>query len=296
MSGLTGSTEAAPAGEVALRPLGAGDLAGALGLSREAGWNQVEADWRLFLDLGAGYGLFAPDGALVGTACTLPYPPRAGWVSMVIVDDAWRRRGLGGRLLGVAIEALRATDLTPLLDATPLGRPLYLRLGFHDLWTFHRYVAEAPAPRGAGSEGGDVRPLAEGDWEAVIALDEAALGVRREALLRRQAARLPAAAWVAEGSGGLAGVLLGREGRTAAHLGPLVAGDPGVAAALLDAALARVPGPVQIDVLDTQQALQTHLEGLGFTSRRAFTRMALGEGDPLGLRPTLYAVAGPELG
>ena len=141
-----------------------------------------------------------------------------------------------------------------------------------------------------------MRPLEEGDWEAVVALDEAALGVRRAALLRRRAARLPAAAWVAEGDGGLAGVLLGREGRTAAHLGPLVAEDPAVATALLDAALRRVPGPVQIDVLDTQQALQTHLEGLGFTPRRAFTRMALGEGDPLGLRPTLYAVAGPELG
>ena len=283
-------------GEVILRPLAAEDVEAALALSVGAGWNQVAADWRVFLDLGEAFGLVAPGGALVGTACTLPYPPRVGWISMVIVDDAWRRRGLGSRLLDAAIEALRTAGLTPLLDATPLGRPLYLRLGFRDLWGFSRYAAEAPARRGAGSEGAGVRPLAEGDWEAVVALDEAALGVRREALLRRLAARLPAAAWVAEGRAGLRGFVLGREGRTASHLGPLVAGDPAVAAALLDAAFARVPGPMQVDVVDTQQVLQTHLEDLGFTSRRAFTRMALGEGDPLGRRPTLYAVAGPELG
>jgi hypothetical protein len=56
-----------------------------LALSAEAGWNQIEADWRLMLRLGRGLGVSAGDGRLVATAIMLPFERRFAWISMVLV-------------------------------------------------------------------------------------------------------------------------------------------------------------------------------------------------------------------
>ena len=53
-------------------PLAAADLDGARALVEEAGWNQVAADWRIFLDLGRGFAVRAPGGQLVFTTPVVP--------------------------------------------------------------------------------------------------------------------------------------------------------------------------------------------------------------------------------
>ena len=63
---------------------------------------------------------------------------------MMLVDPAYRGRGLGARLLERAMTALPPT-LPIRLDATPLGRPLYQRFGFEDEVVLSRHVADAPA-------------------------------------------------------------------------------------------------------------------------------------------------------
>ena len=81
------------AGKSSLTP---SELADAEALVREAGWNQVAADWRIFLELGTVYAARAGDGRVVATAATLPYGGRFAWISMVLVAGdiaaaAWRR-------------------------------------------------------------------------------------------------------------------------------------------------------------------------------------------------------------
>ena len=49
---------------VPIRPLGVADLDAVQNLSFEAGWNQVEADWRIFLELGHLYGVDGPAGTV----------------------------------------------------------------------------------------------------------------------------------------------------------------------------------------------------------------------------------------
>ena len=116
-------------------------------------------------------------------------------------------------------------------------------------------------------------------------------GASREVLLRSLAARLPQAAWVAEG-----GFLLGRDGHEACQLGPLVAQDAVTAKALLEAALARVPAPLYVDVADHAAGLRAWLESLGFAFQRPFTRMVHGAGGAPGDESKVMLVAGPELG
>ena len=63
---------------------------------REARWNQLAADWRIFLELGRVYAAHSADGRIVATTATLPYGGRFAWISMVLVAaniaaTAWRR-------------------------------------------------------------------------------------------------------------------------------------------------------------------------------------------------------------
>jgi len=271
-------------------------LPGCLALSRAANWNQNEADWRLMLEVGRGWGISLADGTLAATTIALPYGGFA-WVSMVLVLPSERRRGYATRLLRTALADLARHGQTPILDATPAGREVYVQEGFRDTWGFRRFQLDGPVT--ALERAAPVRPLRESDWPALLALDARAFGASRERLLRALAARLPAAALVAEENGALAGHLLGREGREARQLGPLVARSSGAARALLAEALARVPPPLYLDLVDREPGIAAWLESLGFRFQRPFTRMVHGAGEAPaapGDAALVVCPAGPELG
>ena len=287
------------------RPLSAADLPGCLALSRSAHWNQNEADWRMMIELGRGWGIEdTADGSrsLAASIVVIPFDGCA-WVSMVLVLPQFRRRGFAGRLLRHALDWLHAHGTLPILDATPAGYPVYEQAGFVPTWGFQRYRRDAasrpPAsPVGAAAEGGAtrIRALAPADWPAILALDAAALGASRDPILRRLADRLPAAARVAENAGRVTGFLLGRDGREACQLGPLVAADAGAAQALLDDALATIATPVYVDLADRHEHLDGWLRQRGFAPQRRFTRMVQGTDQKPGDPARMVLVAGPELG
>ena len=82
-----------------------------------------------------------------------------------------------------------------------------------------------------------------------------------------------------------------------AQIGPLLADDASTAAALLDDALAALPGPNCIDLLDQRsEALAGWLAERQFVPERPFTRMARGRATAPGSTEQLWLVAGPELG
>ena len=278
--------------------LGDEHVAGAMALSRAANWNQCEADWRMMLRLGKGFGLSAADGSLVASVVVLPYGDAFAWMSMVLVSPAQRRLGHASRMLRRAIAYLQSRGLTAVLDATPAGREVYLQEGLRDTWSFQRYsLAEArPVSGWQDVSGLKLRSLVEADWPQILALDLPAFGASREGLLRALAARLPGAALVAERGEKICGYLLGRDGREARQLGPLIAADLPAAQALLSHALERVPAPLYIDIVDRHTSLRSWALLQGFSVQRPFTRMVLGaEGAP-GDNGTVMLVAGPELG
>ena len=281
--------------EITERELRTADLASCVALSGSAGWNQNEADWRLMLEIGQGWGLFLPDGTLAASTVVLPYGARFAWLSMVLVLPAQRRKGYATRLLRRAIDELGRRGVSPILDATPAGREVYLQEGFREAWTFSRLQSDAP--QAAAQESADgVRPGAASDWPSILALDAPAFGASRERLLRSLAARLPEAALVAERAGRIVGYLLGRDGREARQLGPLVAADERAARALLASGLGRVASPLYLDVVDHAPGLRRWLEARGFVLQRAFTRMLRGLERAPGDERKLFLVAGPELG
>lgn len=287
----------------AVGPLRPAEIEQAEQLVAEAGWNQVAADWRLFLDLGSVHAIRTPEGRVVATGGTLPYGGRFAWVSMVLVAGEHRRRGLATRLLRLCIDEIKGAGMIPVLDATPAGREVYRKLGFADAWGIT--LLERAAPRAATAptppppqtpQGVAIRPLAPDDLPRVRAYDAAAFGADRGEILRRLCERLPAAAWLAERQGRIVGTVLARDGRRATQLGPLVAEDSAIATALLAAALPAIVGPVYVDVADAQRALRAWLESAGFTAQRPWTRMLLGRDNSFDDVARVFAIAGPELG
>jgi GNAT superfamily N-acetyltransferase len=276
--------------------LGPAHVPGCLALSESANWNQNAADWRLMLEIGRGWGITLADGTLAASTVVLPYG-RFAWVSMVLVLPQQRRQGFATQLLRTALADLKARGLIPILDATPAGREVYLQEGFRDTWGFRRFRLSAPTA--AQERSATVHALRNADWRALLALDARAFGASRERLLRALAKRLPEAALVAEQNGALAGFLLGRDGREARQLGPLVARSSEAARALLAEALAQVQPPLYLDLLDREPGIAAWLESLGFRFQRPFTRMVHGAGEaPVapGEAALVYCPAGPELG
>lgn len=283
-----GSTEAGI--EHALR---AEHLPGCLALSHAARWNQNAADWRLMLEIGHGWGVTLADGTLAASTLVLPYGNFA-WVSMVLVLPEHRRKGYATQLLRTALADLGERRLTPVLDATPDGREVYLQEGFHDTWVFRRLQLKETIA--ALERSTQVRGLSDADWPALLALDARAFGASRERLLRALAARLPQAALVAWEGGELQGFLVGRDGREAHQIGPLVSRSASAARALLTEAMACLAPPLYIDVADREPGIVSWLASLGFAFQRPFTRMVHGAADAPGEAGLVFCPAGPELG
>jgi len=264
--------------------LGEDDLEWALALSEEAGWNQVAADWLLMLRLGRGFAV-RDGGRVVATSLALPYPPAFGWVSMVLVHEPYRRRGLATRLVERAMEVLRGDGLLPVLDATPAGAEVYGRMGFRPVGNQLRW-------RGTGAGAAALQePLDIAD--RVHDLDRTAFGADRGAVLAELSRRPAPVAVLAAGGDGY---LLSRAGRTATQLGPLVAREATTAVALLAEALDAVGGTVVVDVPEGATGVGKHLAARGFVPERPFVRLVHGTDELAGTPELVHAIAGPELG
>jgi len=282
--------------EVPIGRLAPTELPDAEALVAQAGWNQVAADWQTFLALGTVYAIRS-GARVIATAATLPYGRTCAWISMVLVESGYRRQGLATRLLRRCIDDILATGLVPVLDATPAGRTVYRPLGFADAWGFTRLTSSRRTLALNGAAGAiEVQSINEAVWPQLCAYDAAAFGVDRSALLARLRGRLPAANLFAAREGRITGLLLGREGRTASHLGPLIAEDDATALALLQRALAAIDGEVYIDLADSKTALRAALQACGFAPQRPFTRMLHGRSARFDDPRRTYAVIGPEFG
>jgi predicted GNAT family acetyltransferase len=250
----------------------------------------------MFLEFGTVYAVRA-EGRVVATAATLPYGGRCAWISMVLVAADHRRKGLATRLLRGCIDDVLTAGLVPVLDATPAGRTVYQPLGFQDAWSFQRLAT--PAPRANDSQipaDITIHHASDKDWPGLKAYDAAVFGADRGAVIARLCGRLRGVELIAIRHDRCVGMLLGRDGRVASHLGPLIAEDDAAAQALLTHALRIVPGPVFIDLAVAKAAVRQWLEGRGFAPQRPFTRMLYGRSTRFDDGQRTYAVIGPEFG
>lgn len=260
-----------------LRLLTVDDLDDAFRLSTIAAWNQRPEDWRILLQIapGAAFGAVI-DGSVAGTAIGINYGG-FWWIAMMLVDPSYRRRGLGRRLLEAAMAAAPA-HLPMRLDATTLGRPLYLQYDFEDESVLSRHVrsgapAEGPASR-ASTTGVDVRSMRSSDLATIIEQDRTSFGGDRAAVLEWALDDAPHFAHVVYTRDAPAGYCFGRRGRLFDQIGPVVAGDERIAQALASAALdAAADRPLVVDAFDRHSEFAAWLGTRGFIVQRPLVRM-----------------------
>jgi GNAT superfamily N-acetyltransferase len=269
-----------------IRLLTAADIPVAMRLKDAAGWNQTEDDWRNVMQL-APEGCFAidHDGRLAATATAVCFGRDLAWIGMVLTDPELRGRGFARALMEQSIVHIEGRGVEWMkLDATDMGLPLYVKLGFVEEAPVERW-RRAPGPM-RGFEAGAPGP-------PPLDLDREAFGADRSELLRMLSKYASVAA-----PGGYA---FARPGSKATYLGPCVArtADTG-RSLLLSLARRHAFEPIFVDLLPANTDAVALARELGFERVRRLVRMA--RPGVRGPRPFarrddyVYAIAGFEYG
>lgn len=242
-----------------LRPLLQADLPRAQALTAALRWPHRLEDWAFAHALGEGLAA-EMEGHLVGTAIGWRYGERAATLGLVVVAEEARGHGIGRALTEGVLDLLGTRGVT--LYATAEGRPLYEKLGFapgvavrqHQGSSFTAGLVALPA-------GHRLRPVGRNDAPALAALDAAATGMRRGALIE---ALLPLADGVVlDRDGEAAGFALIRRFGHGQVIGPVVAPDAEAARALIAHWLGSRGGQfIRLDVPEWS-GLSPWLESLG---------------------------------
>jgi GNAT superfamily N-acetyltransferase len=269
-----------------------GDVAAALRLSTQAGWNQLEADWSRLIHLwpDACFAIRDEDGAVIATSTLASYGG-VGWVGMVLVDEPLRGRGLGRAILGAAVVTGEKLDAIG-LDATDLGMPVYAKHGFTSQIPINRWGGSVNRPCQSGA-----RPAVDDDWHAILEMDCRATGVDRSTLLRAMADEPGVRLRVIEEYERLSGFGFARPGRVAGHVGPVVAKSAEVAAELTCALCNEQRVFIDVPATPTNAAFTAWLEQSSLSILRRLTRMVRpAREEPLLAGPRVFATAALELG
>lgn len=275
-----------------IRYLAAADVPFGLRLTQASEWNTTPVDWQRALDLEPG-GCFlaACDGTPAGTATACVFDDVA-WIALVLVDAAFRGRGIGTALMTHTLAYLDARGIRSVcLTATPLGQPIYEKLGFVGEYRLTRFEGVPTA----GNHVAGVERVGPADLDELAGLERTTTGIDRRRLLARQYAEERDAARLVRRGGRVAGFLLVRAGARATYLGPCLADAEAGPLLLADALYRHAGRPVFLDVPVEHAAAAAFAEGCGLTRQRSLYRMWRGPVVAGSLRG-LWSSWGPEKG
>lgn len=258
---------------LSLRPFASADLPAALRLTQAEKWSHRFEDWQLALRLGRGWAVVDGNAELLGTTLRWGYGPSLSTIGLVVVRADCQGRGIGRMLMNAAMAGCEQRTLQ--LTATLAGRRLYEQCGFVVAGAVNQRqgipnVQAAPLPAGV-----TLRAATSADLEKLTALDTAAFGGPRAALL---------AAVLEEGKG----LIASRDGTDFAFamrrragrgllIGPLVAPDAATAIALTGALLETGGEVCRIDIPADESEFGAWLEASGLPSVDEVTPMRRGQ-------------------
>lgn len=225
---------------IRLRPAERGDLPAIADLRRAAGWSVH--DWALeaVLDPSNAYCVVAVDdeGGVLAVGSGITYGA-LGFVGNMVVAGDHRRRGLGTAILADVVAFLEHRGCTRLeLYATAEGRQLYARHGFEltEPTAFARVARDTALGPTADVALADSQPE---DLERLAAYDAPRFGGDRRGLLAIMLTDADRPLVIARRGDEPVGYAWLRP--EAGRLGPFVADQPAVAAALVAEGLRRAP-------------------------------------------------------
>ena len=138
------------------------------------------------------------EGHLVATTL-LTFGPRSGYISMVAVEPAYRRRGLARALLEDARTATvrrhRPYVALDVLEQNAPARTLYAAIGYRPLRRASQLVLERPDSAAARNPPAGLRPMLKSDGEALAVIVREEKPPEVEAVLPTTAGDIAGSAW-----------------------------------------------------------------------------------------------------
>jgi GNAT superfamily N-acetyltransferase len=272
-----------------------------LRLKEQAGWNQTPADLVRFRTL-APEGSFVAqwDGEPVGCVIAFEFGTVA-WIAMMLVDEAFRGRGVGRALMERALEHVDARGIPSVrLDATPMGEPLYEKLGFVRQFEVRRFAGSLTAEAAAAAHeqaqaAAVVLPGLPEHLEGMIDFDCRATNTDRRRLLTALFHEQPDELRVAVHERRVIGYVTSRPGAAARQIGPCMADISAGERLLIDSIARHVGEKLYVDVPADNAPAVHCMERLDLAVHRTLTRMC--RGNPVVEDvPRLFASSGPEKG
>lgn len=260
--------------ETTLRPMHPGDLAAMHGLVQQMSWPHRLEDCAQLLALGDGIVAVDATGLTVGAGLRWSFGRDVGTIGLVLVAPERQGRGIGRALMKTLIADSGSRAL--MLNATAEGLPLYEKLGFVSTGFVRQHqgrLAEGSVLPSAPAV--PVRRAVPADHTTLCALDAAAFGTDRSALISRLLAG--GEAWVVERAGKPVGFAVLRAFGRGSIIGPIVAAGEDEAIALVaTAAKAAPPGVLRVDVLVHAERLAAWLTAAGLPAIDTVTVMLRG--------------------
>jgi GNAT superfamily N-acetyltransferase len=268
------------------RRLGLDDVSACADLAVNRGWFPEITRWKMLLSIGEGWGVDDPDGGLSATVVLTRFPLGLAAVGLMLVRESRSRQGLGRLLMEHVLP--RAHPDTVFLYATALGEPLYEKLGFVAVDRVARHIGSwKDSPHDGAWR---ARPLAPGEFTAVLALDRLVFGADRRELLSALVS-IADRTLVLERNGSIAafGIAWPNVGRV--HLGPIVAPDEDAARTLIADLARNQTLPLRFDLSVRWNGLSAWAVEHGITAQPSIPLMALNGKQLPGDRKQLIAVA-----
>ena len=280
-----------------LRKMELSDMDGLMKLKDAEGWNQLEKDWAMLISYKESVNLVAVlDDRIVGTITAINYDNTVAWIGMMLVDRNYRGRGIARKLLLETIDKLHRCKSIK-LDATPAGRPLYLKLGFQDEYTLYRMTNPSVSKVSQGMDLLNTEQMRPADIPEVAAFDKKVFGADRTELTRQLYESYPELAWLIKENNSITGFCLGRRGQNFTQIGPVSAFSSNGVKALIQSAMDQLTGQAVVaDICAAKSEIKEWLEACDFISQRPFERMYLAGNPHPGIIENQYLISGPELG
>ena len=149
------------------------------------GWNDIREVFFKFIDHDFFYAIKAIfNDQIIGVGEVI-FTKNAAWIGNIIVEKSFRNQGLGTYLTQFLSNHVIAKNIpSQLLLATPMGKPIYDKLGFihdSDYVFMNRDTHQEPLIFEPNHK--TIQPYDSGFYKQVVSLDEMAMGENREAIL-----------------------------------------------------------------------------------------------------------------
>lgn len=281
---------------VTIRPMYSGDVDSAMQLSTAEGWNQTRDDWKFFIENSVNICVVAEiNKKIIGTTTAINYSGEVAWISMVLVNKAYRGMGVSKLLLQNILEKTKHCKSIK-LDATFAGQQVYKNMGFIDEYTIVRLTC-ASVQSLPFYDDTLIQSIQLSHIEEIVAFDQKVFGANRAQLIQYIIKKHPAKSWMIKRNNLLAGFMLGRDGNKYHHIGPVMSLQFSDAKLLILKALKQLQHkPAVVDVLNDKEDLINWLSSIGFIKQRQFVRMYKNENPNPGIVENQYLICGPEFG